>query len=225
MGCYKCGDEKSRLFNTFGKLKRRKCIDASKTGIKGHSGMIKKQVNENDYYDLTLPDCLYLLKVKKSNPLYTFWYLEHYPKSKGIVGRQLNYIIYKDRKPIGIIGCASPPLNYKLFRKHFKTDNEKLFVNNNVCRIVHTDGDRNMGTKILKLFRNRIKEEYQTVYGDKLLGIVTFVEPPRTGAMYKADNWKFLGMTQGVEVKRRGDDWFQKSYQKGVQKFIYVHNL
>lgn len=221
MKCSTCEAEDKKLYSTFGKLKCKDCIDARKTGIKGHSGMIKKEVNEEKYFDPTLPTNLLLKKVKKSEPLYTFWYLEHYPKSKGIVGRQLNYLIYNEQKPIGIIGCASPPLNYKLFRAYFNTTNEKLFVNNNVYRIVNRNGDRNLGTKILKLFRNTIQKDYLDNYNDYLLGIVTFVEPPRTGAMYKADNWDYIGMTQGVEVKRRGDNWLQKSYTKGIKKIIF----
>ncbi len=220
MKCPIC-EKEAKLYNTFGKLKCKECIVKSKTGIKGHSGMIyDENINFNSYYDI-FSKGLELIQVPKSHKLYVKWYIEHYPKSKGIVGRQLNYLIYFNKYPIGIIGVSSPPLNYKIFRNYFETDNEKLFLNNNVFRIVNKPDDKNIGTKILKLLRNKAQEDYYKKYKDRLIGIATFVEKPRSGAIYKADNWDFLGETQGIEVKRRGDDWFQKQYSKGEKKLIF----
>lgn len=166
-------------------------------------------------------EVLTLLPIKKSHELFVKWYMEHYPNSKGIVGRTLNYLIYINNEPIGIIGGASPPLNYKLFRKYFDTDNEKKFINNNVFRIVNNKNKKNLGTQILKLYRQTIKKDYEKKYQDTLLGIITFVEPPRTGAIYKADNWENLGFTQGISVSRRGEDWYDKKYTQGTKKLIY----
>lgn len=40
-------------------------------------------------------------------------------------------------------------------------------------------------------------------YGDESRLVQTFILPPRTGAVYKADNWTCLGMTKGeAEVTR-----------------------
>jgi len=219
--CSICGDNNNKLYNTFGKLKCKSCIEKSSKNIIGNSGMIyNENIDYNSYYDIFYSE-LSLVSVKKSHPLYVKWYIEHYPKSKGIVGRQLNYLIYYDNLPIGIIGLSSPPLNYKIFRNYFQTDNEKLFLNNNVFRIVRKPNDSNIGTKILKILRTTSPRDYHERYGDNLLGIVTFVEKPRTGSIYKADNWDYLGETQGIEVKRRGDDWFQKQYSIGEKKLIF----
>lgn len=156
--------------------------------------------------------------------MYVKWFIEHYPKSKGIVGRQLNYLIYNNGSPIGIIGFASPPLNYKLFHQFFNlqdkpSENAKYYLNNNVFRIIITE--KNIGTKILKIARNLVYKDYISNYNTQLLGLITFVEPPRTGAMYKADNWTYLGETQGIEVKRRGNNWINKQYCKGIKKLIF----
>ncbi len=227
--CELCDKKDVKVFSTFGKKKCRPCIDKNSTGRPGHSGMIyNKNVKPEDYLDIKegrfdMNDwgiCLSL--VKKSHPLFVKWYIEHYPKSKGIVGRQLNYLIYYKGEPIGIIGVSSPPLNYKLFRTYFNIDNDKPFLNNNVFRIVNKPNDKNIGTKILKLLRTVSKYDYKNRYNDKLLGLVTFVEPPRTGAIYKADNWNYLGETQGIEVRRRGNNWFEKEYKKGVKKHIFA---
>lgn len=228
--CYKCNitENETKLYSTFGKYICKKCLDKRKTGRKGHSGMIyDADVNEKDFYDQSIDkEKLYLKPVKKSNKLFVKWFIEHYPKSKGIVGRQINFLIYTYGKPIGIIGFASPPLNYKKFNEFFGLDenkkaseNAKLFLNNNVFRIVYTQ--KNIGTQILKLARKQVFKLYKEKYSQELLGLVTFVEPPRTGALYKADNWFYIGETQGVEVKRRGDNWLEKQYINGVKKHIY----
>jgi len=232
--CYKCNKSDEKLYPTFGKLICKECLDKRKTGIKGHSGMIyKSNTNEKDYYLDEFKDIeLKLVKVKKSNCLFVKWFIEHYPESKGIVGRQLNFLIYYYGKPIGIIGFASPPLNYKIFNNYFnlnpndkRGENAKKFLNNNVFRIVYSK--KNLGTKILKMARNIIYKLYFEQYNIKLLGIVTFVEPPRTGAIYKADNWECLGETKGYEVKRRGENWIDKQYSKGGKKLIfgYKYNI
>ena len=218
--CSKCGDN-TKVYNTFGKLKCKSCINKTKTNRKGHSGMI---YNKNTSIPLSLfDDGLRLDVVKKSNNLFVKWYIEHYPQSKGIVGRQINYLIYNGHSPIGIISGASPPLNYKIFRNYFNIDNDLQFLNNNVYRIVEKTEDKNLGTKILKIFRNQIFKDYYDKYKTNLLGLVTFVEPPRTGAIYKADNWECLGKTQGVSVRRKGDNWYEKQYIKGEKKFIFAY--
>lgn len=222
MICYVCNEDK-KTFSVFGKLKCKECIDKTRTGRVGHSGMIyDKNTNENDYIDNS-NKILNLIKVKKSNKLFVKWYIEHYPKSKGIVGRQLNYLIYNKSLPIGIISASSPPLNYKKFREFFNVSDDIGFLNNSVFRIVNKQDDNNIGTKVLKIFRNKIKCDYKEFYNSDLLGLITFVEPPRSGSIYKADNWKFIGETQGISVRRKGKNWLQKQYIKSVKKLIFVY--
>lgn len=221
MKCYKCEEDKKTV-KTFGKDICLDCLEKRKTGRKGNSGMIyNPEIKSSDYCNLTKG--IKLLLVKKSHPLFVKWYIEHYPKSKGIVGRQLNYLIYFDGKPVGIISAVSPPLNYKMFRKFFNVKDDKGFVNNGVFRVVKSP-KKNFASQLLKVFRLRIKEDYKKRYGDNLLGIITFVEKPRNGGIYLADNWLKLGETQGVEVRRRGNDWVNKTYTKtGNKKLIFAY--
>ena len=123
--------------------------------------------------------------------------------------------------PVGIISATSPPLNYIVFKNYFNGANEKLYVNNSAFRIVNSP-HKNFGTQVLKLFRSTIKRDYSDIYGDELLGIVTFVEKPRTGSIYLADNWTIIGETQGIEVKRRGADWINKQYIKTDNKKLIL---
>jgi len=218
--CYKCKNEEKTV-KSFGKDICLSCLEKRKTGVKGHSGMIyNPDINPSNFCNLTKG--IKLLKVKNSHPLFVKWYIEHYPKSKGIVGRQLNYLIYFEGKPVGIISAVSPPLNYKLFREYFAVKDDLQFVNNGVFRVVKSP-KKNFASQVLKVFRNQIKKDYTLAYGDELKGIITFVEKPRNGGIYLADNWKLLGETQGVEVRRRGQDWINKSYTKTEnKKLIFV---
>jgi|TARA_R110000787_G_scaffold133210_1_gene245520 hypothetical protein len=220
--CYLCQRE-VRTYMTFGKAKCQDCIEKSKTGIPGNSGMIYHADHSHQFGMLFVTDKIVLERVPKSHPTFVKWYMDHYPGSKGIVGRQMNYLIHHDELPIGIISGASPPRNYKKFRKFFSVDDDLGYLNNNVYRIVHKPDDKNIGTKVLKIFRLRVRQDYRERYGDDLLGLVTFVEPPRTGAIYKADNWIYLGKTQGITVRRRGDDWMEKQYMEGIKKHIFAY--
>jgi len=201
------------------------CITRKKTGKRGHSGILYKPAFEGEFIDLFLLDKpLALMPVKKGHKLFAKWFLEHYPNSKGIVGRSINFLIYRYGKPIGIIGFASPPFGYRKFPDYFGIDMTKKedfnrILNNNVFRVVHTE--RNLGTQILKLARREVKRLYKEKYGDDLIGLVTFVEPPRTGAVYKADNWEYLGMTQGVEVRRKGKNRSISELKEGKPKHIF----
>jgi|TARA_Y100000296_G_C5084510_1_gene211701 hypothetical protein len=221
--CETCGN-KGKVIETWGHKYCKECYDKRPKKGGGHSGMVKVK-GLKPQQPLALFEGLELERTTKGNKLFATLYLEHYPQSKGILGRQLNYFIKKDGKVVGVIGVNSPPLNYKKFRAYFNTDNEKLFVNNNVFRIVETE--KNLGTKVLKLLRNRIKIDYKEKYKDELIGIVTFVEPPRTGAVYKADNWDYLGETLGKKCFRRGDmgKWINKEWGTGTKKLIFAINI
>lgn len=165
-----------------------------------------------------------LERVKKSNLFYSNLYLTHYPGSKGIMGRQFHYLIHYKDGIAGIIGANSPPLNYKKFNLFFgETLKEQNWLNNNVYRLIYQE--KNLGTRVLKIFRKQIKIDYENQYKIPLAGLITFVEPPRNGAMYLADNWIFLGETQGKQCRRSGDHgkWTNKEWSSGsIKKLIFA---
>src|SRR3990167_9160952 len=216
----------TNVISVWGKLYCKTCYSNKPKKGGGNSGM--KLCNYLDlayFYDNNYEDCLGLKLVPKSHPVFSTLFLTHYPESKGVVGRSLNYIIYQNKKVVGIIGVNSPPLNYKKFNTFFGKGNELKFLNNNVFKLIITE--RNLGTKVLKLFRKTVKEDYKKRYEEDLIGLITFVEPPRTGAMYKADNWAYLGITEGVKCHRRGDlgKWINKEWSKGTKKLIFAKKI
>lgn len=210
--CDRCWGE-FKLFPSFGKWICEKCKQDRPQKGNGNSGLRSGGTRRR-----AKTSTLEMVKVPKSDGLFGKLFFEHYPGSKGIPARSLCYLLYDNSICIGIIGVNSPPRNYGIFKRYFEGLDERHFVNNNVFRLINNE--KNLGTQVLKLFRNTIRRDYEQKYRDKLLGIVTFVEPPRTGAMYKADNWDYLGETQGKRMKRDKETW-EKVFTEGVKKHIF----
>lgn len=181
--------------------------------MQGNAGMFSSSQEIFTFYP-----GLYLERVPKSNELFGRLFFEHYPGSKGIPGRSFCYVIHNNNCVAGIIGFNSPPSNYKVFRNYFSVDDDNLYMSNNVFRITVTE--KNLATRVMKIAREQVQKDHIEKWGYPLIGLVTFVEPPRTGALYKADNWDYLGMSQGIAMKRDKETW-EKVYTKDVQKHIY----
>jgi len=224
--CLMCG-KKGEALEIWGKAYCRECYAKKPKKAGGHSGMLKDKNIKGKLQQRSLmqEDGLWLQPTNKGDKIFATLFLEHYPQSKGIMGRSLEYIIWNNGEIIGIIGASSPPLNYKKFRKFFQVDNENNYLNNNVFRIIKSG--KNQATKILKIFRYTIKRDYKERYNHYLMGLVTFVEPPRDGAIYRADNWTYLGMTEGKKVTRRGSlsEWVNKKWSETTQKHIFARRI
>lgn len=163
-----------------------------------------------------------LAATSPSDPEFAHFFVSHYPGSKGVMGRRFLYKIYENDQFVGIIGGASAPGGkiMKVFRDFFGTSDNQSFLNNNIYRLVQHR--KNLGTRVLKAFRTRVFLDYLEKYHQPLIGIITFVEPPRTGAIYKADNWTHLGLTQGKRCTRRKEQDNKRTFTEGVKKHIYA---
>jgi hypothetical protein len=213
--CSRCGENVDKTVMSFGKPICYSCRNSRPKKGTGNSGLFA-----TGQLRFAEQDGLYLQRVPKSDGLFGKLFFEHYPKSKGIVGRSINYLVILNRQCIGIIGGASPPKNYTIFNNYFGNNQENYFLNNNVFRLILRQN--NLGTKVLKIFRNVISSDYQLKYKDDLIGLCTFVELPRDGALYKADNWDYLGLTQGKRMYRRGENW-EKTFVDGEKKHIFAY--
>jgi hypothetical protein len=215
MKCSRCGQDVEKTVMSFGKHICLKCRDNRPHKGEGHSGMIA-----TGQLRLDAEPNLHLLRVGKGDGLFAKLFFEHYPQSRGIIGRSLNYLVMRSGECLGIIGGASPPKNYNYFVNCFGRGQEKHYLNNNIFRLIKIE--RNLGTKTLRLFRSRVKRDYEEKFGDELIGLCTFVELPRDGALYKADNWVYLGITEGKRMYRRGENW-EKSFVEGKKKLIFAY--
>ena len=214
--CDRCGSKDQKLEPAFGKWICSDCKDSRPRKGTGNAGLTDTGITT---VKPSTPE-LQLLRVPKSDGLFGKLFFEHYPGSKGIPGRSLCYLVYKNHICVGIIGVNSPPRKYKKFRDFFNDDDETYFVNNNVFRLINHE--KNLGTKVLKLFRETVRKDYDEKYPQELHGIVTFVEPPRNGAVYKADNWIYLGKTAGRRMRRDSNTW-EKVFTQGKQKLIFAY--
>lgn len=162
---------------------------------------------------------LSLLRCKKSDPIFGRLFFEHYPGSKGIPGRSLCYLVMYNSDVAGIIGFNSPPKNYRIFNDYFGAkDLENNFLINNVFRLINNE--RNLATRVMAIARKTAKIDYEAKYTDSLIGLVTFVEPPRSGALYKADNWSEIGVSAGKRMKRDPSTW-EKVFSEGEKKLVF----
>lgn len=144
-----------------------------------------------------------LIRCKRSDPKYQEIRNRHYVENHGCIGRQFHYLVYVNDKLVGIISGASPvwacsPRDnfFGINKDNRETMVGKYVINNVVFRL--EESFPNLGTQVLKLWRKQIVKDWRDRYGDAPLGFETFIfGENRTGAMYKADNWIYVGETQG----------------------------
>ena len=126
-----------------------------------------------------------------------------YVPSVSSVGRRIDWVVFNDDKPIGMIGIGSsvypPPKDIlkhtKLSIKEYK-NKFNSFANN--WRFCMREKIRNAGTQILKELRRQAPLYWKQKYNDDLLYLITFVAGGNNGAVYKADNWTQIGQTSGL---------------------------
>jgi hypothetical protein len=65
-------------------------------------------------------------------------------------------------------------------------------------------GIKNLGSRVLKIARNKLAIRWKEKYGDDLLLLETYVlkNENRRGAVYLADNWIHVGNTTGVSISK-----------------------
>lgn len=158
-----------------------------------------------------------LLRCKSSCDDYQKIRNRHYVPNHGAVGQQLHYLILMDNDVIGIISAGSAVYSVKCRDEFFgiSTNNRCVSLNgivdNTVFRLERNLP--NLGTQILKLWRNRVCVDWERKYGVPVAGFETFVigNDRRKGALYKADNWVFVGETAGSA----------KAHDKGIENKQY----
>ena len=61
---------------------------------------------------------------------------------------------------------------------------------------------RGIGSRVLSVLESEAKKLWKQRYGERLVLLETFVQPPYEGTSYKAANWTYIGMTSGFAVRR-----------------------
>lgn len=127
----------------------------------------------------------------------------HYSHPKGFVGRQIIYKIYNDDEFKGVITGGSATLHLPNRNIFFGNKfNLQYIINNNFFHLIDGHNDKNLGTKVLSLWRRQVVKDWVNRYGGEVIGFETLVELPRSGSIYKADNWTLVGQTKGFTCRR-----------------------
>ena len=139
----------------------------------------------------------------RSNPNYQEIRDRHYIPNRGAVGQQLHYLVILDREIVGIIsaGAAAYAVSCRDDFFGITKENRNPALNSIVDNTVFRLEKRlpNLGTQVLSMWRHRVEIDWFQRYGVKVAGFETFIveTPQRVGAMYKADNWTYVGRTAG----------------------------
>jgi len=157
-------------------------------------------------------------RVKFTDPRYWEYRKRHYVPINGkggCYGRQIHYLIFVDEKQVGIISGASPAMQVKPRDEffgipHSSKDKEKWknmlnsIIDNVLFRLEVDTPHPNLASQILAKWRRQCAVDWISRYGGKVIGFETFVDGDdertgvqRGGVCYKADNWTFVGQTQG----------------------------
>jgi hypothetical protein len=171
-------------------------------------------------------DLVHLELVRRSNPLYQQFRSRHYIPDRGLVGQQLQYLVFYDRELVGVIGGASAVFTsqardeYWNFSqdRNIKTRQLNSVININIFRLEYPA--QILATMVLAMWRKQIQKDWEELYGVEVAGFETFVVEERlwngktrNGACYRADNWELLGITKGYgDTNVRGREHKNKSF-------------
>ena len=118
--------------------------------------------------------------------------------------RKLYWLLYEENVIIGVFGLASAFSHSRHVKEYM--ERHKISFNeiaNNIVFCMYGHKDQNAGTKLLSMIRKDAILWWNERYGDYLKAFQTFILPPRIGAVYKADNWEFIGETTGQSQKTK----------------------
>lgn len=167
-----------------------------------------------------------LERIKRTDPRILADMAVHYSEPGGFVGRNICYAITHNGLYYGAIVGGSATLHLAGRDEFFKIDKKDKVgkkaalrtIVNNIFFHIEKRGDRypvrNMVSKTLRLFRERVASDWQDKYGDPVTGFESLIELPRTGEAYTRDGWEEVGITVGYTCKRisgkgrhRTDSW------------------
>lgn len=142
-----------------------------------------------------------------------------------VVGRVLKYLIYDGDEIIGTfwVGSGFKPtpkaileylgVSQKEYDKIFNeiADNKRFAMSKHV---------KNAGTLAIKLIRKRVKQDWKERYGDDLKAIITTIGSGKSGSVYKADNWIFIGETAGLPKDRKSMSMKWNDNEEIKQRYV-----
>jgi len=128
-------------------------------------------------------------------------------------------MLYEDENLVGVFGLGSAFSLPKSVKEYMDKYNLKFNnVANNIVFCLSNHKNKNAGTIFLSILRKDAIKWWHERYNDTLKCFQTFILPPRTGAVYKADNWDLIGETIGMSQKTKNIRPDKIDQYKNVQK-------
>ena len=175
--------------------------------------------------------------VRRTDPVYKQYRNNHYIPDRGLVGQQLQYLIFYGKEVVGVIGGASSAFTSQSRDKYWELSTDKdekncqlnSIINNNIFKLNYPAP--NLATIVLSKWRKQILKDWEELYEVKVAGFETFVVEERlwngktrNGACYRADNWELVGITKGYgDTNIRGREHKDKRLQS--KKLIYCRKV
>jgi len=128
-----------------------------------------------------------------------------YKQNSRFVGRQINWLIEFNGQIVGAIGIGS----VVMFQPQIFYDYVGVKCNINACRTFYLNkiavnwrftltpnAPKNIGSQTLAIMAKIAPKRWKSKFGDELALLITLVELPRKGTVYKAAGWDFVGQTK-----------------------------
>jgi len=156
---------------------------------------------------MTEPE-LYLEFCTRTDPRFLKIRRNHYVADRGTMGQCISFLIWNRKKVVGIVVGAAPIFGTKARDSFFgiTPKNKKNCLNgviNNLLFRIEYHGE-NFATQCIALWRRAVTYAWADIYKVQPFGFETFIDEirpdgkaTRDGGLYKADNWIYLGLTQG----------------------------
>jgi hypothetical protein len=144
-----------------------------------------------------------------------------YVKYKDSPTRNIRWLVYETKtgNQIGSIGLSSATIAVRIRDEYIGWKNEEkmeklchLANNSRFCLIQKNISIKNAASSTLKQLRVEAAKRWKEKYGDDLILLETFVQPERAeeynnhklraGSCYLADNWIYIGETQGNHIRK-----------------------
>jgi hypothetical protein len=153
----------------------------------------------------------------------------HYLGDARPIGETLRYVALWQGYWIALISFSSAALKCAVrdrwigWSPRHQFDRLNLVTNNSRFLILPEWHIPNLASRVLSLCQRRIGLDWQTHFGHPLLLLETFVDPTRfRGTLYRATNWRLLGLTKGY--RRIGEHYEAHASPKQVLVYPLQRN-
>lgn len=168
-----------------------------------------------------------IVKIEDKNQKKVWGYLVnkyHYLGYKGIIGKQLKYLIYSNNQIIAASGWKTGSLNLEARDKFIGWNQEEKqkyldhIINNTRYLLMPWVKTYNLASYLLSRLIKQVAVDWENKYEKEVLLFETFIDPRYyQGTCYKAANWFLAGKSKGY---RKG----KQNYQyHGAEKEVYLY--